>query len=111
MELGFVGLGRMGMNMVIRLQRDRHRVVTYDRSPDIVKQSVQEGAVSATSLKDLVSQLAPPRAVWTMVPAGDPTDSTIRELSSLLQANDVIIDGGKRYYKDNERPAGGVEQK
>ena len=105
MELGFVGLGRMGMNMVIRLQRDRHRVVSYDRSPDIVKHSAQEGAVGATSLKDLVSQLTPPRAVWIMVPAGDPTENTIRELSGLLQANDVIIDGGNSYYKDDARRA------
>jgi 6-phosphogluconate dehydrogenase len=105
MELGFVGLGRMGMNMVIRLQRDRHRIVSYDRSADIVKQSTQEGAVGATSLKDLVAQLTPPRAVWTMVPAGDPTETTIRELSGLLQPDDVIIDGGNSYYKDDARRA------
>ena len=111
MELGFIGLGRMGMNMVIRLQRDRHRVVTYDRTPDIVKQSVQEGAVGATSLKDLVSQLTPPRAVWLMVPAGGPTESTIRDLSDLLQADDVIIDGGNSYYKDDARRAAELKPK
>ena len=111
MELGFIGLGRMGMNMVIRLQRDRHRVVTYDRTPDIVKQSVQEGAVGATSLKDLVSQLTPPRAVWLMVPAGGPTEGTIRDLSDLLQADDVIIDGGNSYYKDDARRAAELKPK
>ncbi len=105
MELGFVGLGRMGMNMVRRLQRDTHRVVTYDRSPDIVKESVQEGAVGATSLKDMVSKLTPPRAVWIMVPAGPPTEGTINELADLLQADDVVIDGGNSYYKDDARRA------
>src|SRR5213593_2377831 len=100
MELGFVGLGRMGMNMVRRLQRDKHRVVAYDRSPDVVKEAVQEHAVGATSLKDLVSKLTPPRAVWVMVPAGEPTEGIIRELSDLLKADDVIIDGGNSYYKD-----------
>jgi 6-phosphogluconate dehydrogenase len=105
MELGFVGLGRMGMNMVRRLQRDHHRIVAYDRSPDTVKESQTEGALGATSLEDLVSQLAAPRAVWVMVPAGDPTEATIRELSGLLQKDDVIIDGGNSFYKDDARRA------
>jgi 6-phosphogluconate dehydrogenase len=105
MELGFVGLGRMGMNMVRRLQRDKHRVVVYDRSPEVVKEAVQEQAVGSTSLKDLVAKLPPPRAVWVMVPAGEPTEGTIRELSGLLQADDVIIDGGNSYYKDDARRA------
>jgi 6-phosphogluconate dehydrogenase len=105
MELGFVGLGRMGMNMVRRLQRDKHRVVVYDRSPEVVKEAVQEQAVGSTSLKDLVAKLPPPRAVWVMVPAGEPTEGTIRELAGLLQADDVIIDGGNSYYKDDARRA------
>ncbi|MGH2607452.1 MAG: phosphogluconate dehydrogenase (NAD(+)-dependent, decarboxylating) [Tepidiformaceae bacterium] len=105
MELGFIGLGRMGMNMVLRLQRDNHRVVTYDRAPDTVKESVREGAVGATSLKDLVARLTPPRAVWVMVPAGPPTEGTISELADLLQRDDVIIDGGNSYYKDDARRA------
>jgi 6-phosphogluconate dehydrogenase len=105
MELGFVGLGRMGLNMVRRLQRDKHRVVTYDRSPDIVKESAKDGAVGAGSLKDMVSQLAAPRAVWVMVPAGEPTEGTIRELAGLLQKDDVIIDGGNSFYKDDARRA------
>ena len=105
MELGFVGLGRMGMNMVRRLQRDKHRVITYDRSPDVVKASVQEGAAGTTSLRDLVGKLTPPRAVWVMVPAGAPTEGTIRELSGLLQPDDVIVDGGNSHYKDDARRA------
>ncbi|OLC13479.1 MAG: 6-phosphogluconate dehydrogenase (decarboxylating) [Candidatus Rokubacteria bacterium 13_1_40CM_69_27] len=105
MELGFVGLGRMGMNMVRRLQRDKHRVVVYDRSPEVVKEAVQEQAVASTALKDMVAKLTPPRAVWVMVPAGEPTEGTIRELAGLLQADDVIIDGGNSYYKDDARRA------
>ena len=111
MELGFVGLGRMGMNMVRRLQRDKHRVVTYDRSPAPVQESVREGALGSTSLRDLVNKLAAPRAVWVMVPAGDPTEGTIRELSGLLQADDVIIDGGNSHYKDDARRAAELRAK
>ena len=95
----------MGMNMVRRLQRDKHRVITYDRSPDVVKASVQEGAAGTTSLRDLVGKLTPPRAVWVMVPAGAPTEGTIRELSGLLQPDDVIVDGGNSHYKDDARRA------
>src|SRR5229473_1969398 len=111
MELGFVGLGRMGMNMVRRLQRDKHRVITYDRSPDVVKASVQEGAEGTTSLRDLVGKLTPPRAVWVMVPAGAPTEGTIRELSGLLQPDDVIVDGGNSHYKDDARRAAELRAK
>jgi 6-phosphogluconate dehydrogenase len=93
------------MNMVRRLQRDRHKVVTYDRSADAVKTSVTEGAAGSDSLKNLVAQLSAPRAVWVMVPAGEPTEATIRELAEILQANDVIIDGGNSYYKDDARRA------
>ncbi|PYN12332.1 MAG: decarboxylating 6-phosphogluconate dehydrogenase [Candidatus Rokuibacteriota bacterium] len=111
MELGFIGLGRMGMNMVRRLQRDKHRVITYDRSPDVVKASVQEGAAGTTSLRDLVGKLTPPRAVWVMVPAGEPTEGTIRELSGLLQPDDVIVDGGNSHYKDDARRAAELRAK
>ena len=111
MELGFIGLGRMGMNMVRRLQRDKHRVITYDRSPDVVKASVQEGAAGTTSLRDLVGKLTPPRAVWVMVPAGAPTEGTIRELSGLLQPDDVIVDGGNSHYKDDARRAAELRAK
>ncbi|MBI1848334.1 MAG: decarboxylating 6-phosphogluconate dehydrogenase [Candidatus Rokubacteria bacterium] len=105
MELGFVGLGRMGMNMVRRLQRDAHRVVTFDRSAETVQGSVREGAIGAASLKDMVATLTPPRAVWIMVPAGEPTEGTVRELAALLEPDDVIIDGGNSYYKDDARRA------
>jgi 6-phosphogluconate dehydrogenase len=101
----------MGMNMVRRLQRDKHRVITYDRSPDVVKASVQEGAAGTTSLRDLVGKLTPPRAVWVMVPAGAPTEGTIRELSGLLQPDDVIVDGGNSHYKDDARRAAELRAK
>jgi 6-phosphogluconate dehydrogenase len=111
MELGFVGLGRMGMNMVRRLRRDQHRIVAYDRAPEIVQEAGREGATGSGSLKDLVAQLAAPRAVWVMVPAGEATESTIRELSGLLQRDDVIIDGGNTFYKDDARRAKELEAK
>ena len=105
MELGFVGLGRMGLNMVRRLRRDQHRIGAYDRASDIVKEAGREGATGSGSLKDLVSQLTAPRAVWVMVPAGEATESTIRELAGILQKDDVIIDGGNTFYKDDARRA------
>ena len=105
MEIGFVGLGRMGMNMVARLQRDKHRVTTYDRAPEKVRESESQGGIGAASLEDLVKKLRPPRAVWVMVPAGAPTEDTIRALADLLQADDVIIDGGNSYFKDDARRA------
>jgi 6-phosphogluconate dehydrogenase len=111
MELGFVGLGRMGMNMVRRLRRDQHRIVAYDRAPEIVQEAGREGATGSGSLKDLVAQLAAPRAVWVMVPAGEATESTIRELAGILQKDDVIIDGGNTFYKDDARRAKELEAK
>jgi 6-phosphogluconate dehydrogenase len=111
MELGFVGLGRMGLNMVRRLRRDQHRIVAYDRAPDIVKEADREGATGSGSLKDLVSRLTAPRAVWVMVPAGEATESTIRELAGILQKDDVIIDGGNTFYKDDARRAKELEAK
>ena len=74
MELGFVGLGKMGLNMVTRLQQGRHRIVAYDRAPDVIKQAESKGCIGAASLSDLVSKLAAPRAVWIMVPSGAPTE-------------------------------------
>jgi len=105
MEIGFVGLGRMGMSMVTRLRRDTHRIVTYDRLADKVKESEAQGAAGAGSLQDLAARLAPPRTVWVMLPAGDPTEETIRSLADLLRADDVILDGGNSYYKDDLRRA------
>ena len=106
MELGMIGLGRMGGNMVQRLiSRGGHRVVTYDRSEGSVKASEAAGAEGADSLEGLVHQLTPPRAVWLMVPAGGPTDSTIDSLLPLLSSGDVILDGGNSNYKDSIRRA------
>jgi 6-phosphogluconate dehydrogenase len=105
MEIGFVGLGRMGMNMVTRLCRGGHRVVAYNRTADKVKEAEGQGAVGAASLQDLVGQLTPPRAVWAMVPAGAATEDVVRSLGGLLERDDVVIDGGNSYYKDDARRA------
>ncbi len=105
MEIGFVGLGRMGMNMVRRLQRDRHRVVAFDRNSEAVREAGREGAVGAKTLADLVAQLTPPRAVWVMVPAGAPTEETIATLAKLLARDDVVIDGGNSNFHDDARRA------
>ncbi len=101
MELGFVGLGRMGANMTLRLLRGGHRVVAYDRDPQATERVLAEGASAATSLADLVGQLQPPRHVWIMVPAGGPVGETIASLTPLLTRGDVVIDGGNSYYKDS----------
>ena len=103
MQLGRVGLGKMGANMTTRLVRGGHEVVAFDRSPDVVKASVGQGARGAASLEDLVKQLNAPRAVWVMVPAGDPTEATVRALADLLSSGDTIIDGGNSNYKESMR--------
>jgi 6-phosphogluconate dehydrogenase len=105
MEIGFVGLGRMGGNMVTRLLRGGHSVVAYDRSASAVSAVAASGAKGAQSLGELVKALKPPRVVWVMVPAGDPTETTIRELADLLAKGDVIVDGGNTKYKDDVRRA------
>jgi 6-phosphogluconate dehydrogenase len=103
MELGFVGLGRMGGNMVTRLARDGHRIVAYDRNASAAKLAAANGAALATSLADFASMLEAPRAVWVMVPAGDPTETTIQALAGILSKGDTIIDGGNTKYKDDVR--------
>src|ERR1700681_2186484 len=103
MQLGMIGLGRMGANMTTRLQRGGHGVVAYDRDPAAVQRTEGDGAIGASSLGDLVAKLAPPRAVWIMVPSGDPTDSTIGALLDLLQPGDVIIDGGNSRWTDSKQ--------
>jgi 6-phosphogluconate dehydrogenase len=105
MQLGMIGLGRMGANMARRLMRGGHRVVAYDRSPDAVKALAAEGATGADSLAALVAGLARPRAVWVMVPAGAPTEATVTELGNLLEAGDTVIDGGNTFFKDDVRRA------
>ena len=106
MELGMIGLGRMGANMTERLVRGGHRVVGYDLKPESRARVEAIGAVSATSLEGVVAKLAPPRTLWLMVPAGDITDATIASLVPLLQAGDAIVDGGNSNYKDTLRRAG-----
>ena len=105
MQLGFVGLGRMGLNMVTRLTRGGHQVVAYDRSADAVAKAEAIGAKGAASLDAVVTALATPRAVWVMVPAGDPTESTVNALADRLSAGDVIIDGGNTNFHDDVRRA------
>ncbi|HTV74807.1 MAG TPA: decarboxylating 6-phosphogluconate dehydrogenase [Candidatus Acidoferrales bacterium] len=102
MQLGMVGLGRMGANMTTRLLRGNHQVVVYDRSPEAVTTAAAGGATASTSLRDLVSKLSVPRTVWIMVPSGKPTDDTIHELLTLLSSGDVIIDGGNSNFRDSQ---------
>jgi len=103
MQLGMVGLGRMGANMTRRLMRGGHQMVVSDLSPDAVRQIAGEGAVASSSLNDLVTKLSPPRAVWIMVPAGDPTEKTVQALLACMQSGDAIIDGGNSNFKDDVR--------
>jgi 6-phosphogluconate dehydrogenase len=100
MQLGMIGLGRMGANLVRRLMRDGHRCVAYDVNPDAVKSLAGEGATGAESLADFVSKLEAPRTIWIMVPAGI-VDATLEQLKPLLEADDVVIDGGNSYYRDD----------
>jgi 6-phosphogluconate dehydrogenase len=105
MKLGFVGLGRMGANMVRRLLADGHEVVAWARSEESVKEAVSKGAVGAASLEDVASRLAPPRVVWLMIPAGDPVEQSIATLRPLLSAGDVVVDGGNSRFSDSARRA------
>src|SRR5579864_421378 len=100
MQLGMIGLGRMGSNLVRRLMRDGHRCVGYDRNPDVVKALASEGADGASTLQEFVAKLAKPRNIWIMVPAGV-VAGTLEQLVPLVDADDVIIDGGNSYYRDD----------
>src|SRR5271165_6783942 len=100
MELGMIGLGRMGNNMVRRLLRAGHRCVAYDIHSEAVKPLVNEGAAGAASLQDFVHKLSKPRAVWMMVPAAA-VDPTLKALVPLLEAEDMLIDGGNSHYHDD----------
>jgi len=102
MELGMIGLGRMGANMVRRLLKGEHQCVVYDRSAEAVQALVNEGAVGAASLSEFIAKMQTPRAIWLMIPAAL-VDSTLEELSSLVSADDIIIDGGNSYYIDDIR--------
>ena len=105
MQLGMVGLGRMGANIVRRIMRDGHSAVVYDRDPQVVATLVAEGAVGSSSLEEFVSLLTPPRAAWIMVPAGAITESVVNELGALVSPGDSLIDGGNSYYRDDIRRA------
>ncbi|MBI2883013.1 MAG: decarboxylating 6-phosphogluconate dehydrogenase [Candidatus Methylomirabilis oxyfera] len=105
MQLGMIGLGRMGANMVRRLLRGGHQCVVFDANPDRVKALAQEGATAAMSLDEFVRALTTPRAAWVMVPAGEATEQTVMALSQQMDADDIIIDGGNSYYKDDVRRA------
>jgi 6-phosphogluconate dehydrogenase len=103
MQLGVVGLGRMGANIARRLMRHGHGCVVFDRSAEAVKQLGDEGATPAKSLDDVVARLEKPRAVWLMLPSGEPTESAVTELGQKLQRGDILIDGGNSFYKDDIR--------
>ena len=105
MDIGMIGLGRMGANMTTRLLAGGHRVVAFDRSADAVAAVVKGGATGVGSLAELVAALPAPRAAWVMVPAGDPTESTVRALGEALSRGDAVIDGGNSNYKDSMRRA------
>jgi 6-phosphogluconate dehydrogenase len=111
MQLGMVGLGRMGANMTRRLMRGGHSLVVSDLSPDAVKQLGTEGATGSSSLEDLIGKLKAPRAVWIMVPAGGPTEATVQKLAQHLESGDAIIDGGNSYFKDDVRRANELKGK
>ena len=110
MQLGMIGLGRMGANMVRRLLKAKHECVVYNRSPEPVQALAKEGAIGASSLEEFVEKLAPPRAVWLMVPAAV-VDHTLADLVKLMRPDDIIIDGGNSYYIDDIRRAGELREK
>jgi len=111
MQIGMVGLGKMGGNMTSRLLKGGHTVVVFNRSKDPIKKAVSEGAEGAESLQDLVSKLQAPRVVWSMVPAGDSTGSLLHELGVLLSDGDTLVDGGNSNYKDTKRRAAELKTK
>jgi 6-phosphogluconate dehydrogenase len=111
MQLGMVGLGRMGGNMSERCMRGGHEMVVYDRNAQTVASYVAKGAVGAMSVADLVSKLRPPKAVWLMLPAGAVTEAGVDELSGLLQPGDIVIDGGNSMFKDDVRRAKALKAK
>jgi 6-phosphogluconate dehydrogenase len=94
MQLGVIGLGRMGANIVRRLLRNNHECVVFNRTPEKVKQLASEGAIGAYTLDDFIQKLDKPRAIWLMVPAGDPTENMVMALAQKLEAGDILIDGG-----------------
>jgi 6-phosphogluconate dehydrogenase len=111
MQIALIGLGKMGGNMVQRLLNGGHEVVAYDRDANAIAAVVSKGAVGASSLDDVVAKLKSPRAVWVMVPAGGPTEATVKDLAAKMSKGDVIIDGGNSNFRDSQRPAKEVGEK
>ena len=111
MQLGVIGLGRMGGNISVRLMRAGHHCVVYDHSPDAVKRVAGEGAIGAKDLADLLHGLEKPRAVWVMLPAGEITEDTVKTLADHMEAGDTVIDGGNTFYKDDIRRAAMLREK
>ncbi|MCJ7615296.1 MAG: decarboxylating 6-phosphogluconate dehydrogenase [Desulfobacterales bacterium] len=111
MQIAMIGLGRMGMNMARRLLKDGHRVVAYNRTKNKTDQIVEEGAIGAYSILDLVEKLSSPRIIWLMLPEGSIVDDHINQLKEIMSSNDIIIDGGNTYYKDDIRRASLLAQK
>ncbi len=111
MRIGFIGLGRMGANMVRRLLRDGHEIVAYNRTPEKTQEIAKEGATAAFTIEELVATLERPRAVWIMVPAGDATEAQIEELLEHLEPGDTIIDGGNTNFHDDVRRHAALDAK
>ena len=111
MQIGMIGLGKMGANMVLRLMKDGHDCVVFDLEQDKVKKLVKEGAEGASSFKSFVRLLKKPRVVWLMLPPGNTTEQAVSDLSELMEACDIIIDGGNNYYKNDIRRAKELEKK
>ncbi len=110
MDIGFIGLGKMGMNMITRLSQGGHRVVAYDLSTTLIAEAEEKGAAASSSLEDLIAQLPKPRTVWVMVPSGKPTEDTVQHLRTILEANDIVIDGGNTKFHDDVRRAADLQK-
>ncbi|HEU64603.1 MAG: 6-phosphogluconate dehydrogenase, NAD(+)-dependent, decarboxylating [Candidatus Anoxychlamydiales bacterium] len=110
MQIGFVGLGKMGLNMVKRLL-NHHEVIGFDLNSDALKLAEKEGAIIASSIQDLISKLKPPRVIWMMVPSGEITEETIENISSDLSKEDILIDGGNSFYKDSVKHSENLNKK
>lgn len=111
MDIGFVGLGRMGFNMTRRLLQGGHRVVVWNRSPEKAREAAGHGAEPAATLADLAARLPAPRAVWVMLPAGGPTDAAIGELAATLAPGDLVVDGGNSHFHDDRRRAAALAER
>jgi 6-phosphogluconate dehydrogenase len=111
MKLAMIGLGKMGMNMARRLMQGNHEIIAYDLSEEAVQQITAEGATGAESLQQVIKMLSAPRIVWIMLPAGKPVEDTVSQLTDLLASEDIIIDGGNTYYKDDIRRYAALKEK